>query len=78
RSSDLFACKCGPRDLIEHGKNGFLVAPGDVDQLAENLQLVIAQESLRTSMSREALHKVKEFQPDFVMHKWIKLFESES
>lgn len=73
-----FACKCGPRDLIEHGKNGFLVAPGNVDQLAENLQLVIAQESLRTSMSREALHKVKEFQPDFVMHKWIKLFESES
>lgn len=73
-----FACKCGPRDLIEHGKNGFLVKPGDIDQLAENIRLLINNEALRTAMGKEALYKVKNYQPDYIMNKWIKLFESKA
>ena len=33
-------CKTGPRDLIQDGKNGFLVPVGDVDAMAERIKTV--------------------------------------
>lgn len=37
----------GPRDYINHGKNGLLVKIGDVKQLAEGITLLLTDEKLR-------------------------------
>ena len=37
----------GSQDLIETGENGIVVAPGDVDSMAEALGRLIEDESLR-------------------------------
>ncbi len=42
----------GPREIIEHGKSGFLVPPGDVDALAEKLILLLSDRNLSQTLGR--------------------------
>ncbi|WP_245885680.1 glycosyltransferase [Xylanimonas oleitrophica] len=44
----------GPRDAIEDGKTGFIVPVGDVEQLAERLTRLAADETLRKEFGRQA------------------------
>lgn len=44
----------GPRDAIEEGGSGFIVPVGDVGRLAEKLELLVADERLRTRFGRRA------------------------
>lgn len=45
-------------DLVRHGKNGFVYAAGDVDELAEHLATLIADERLRRSMGAASLARI--------------------
>jgi len=40
----------GPRELVQDGATGFLVAPGDVDALAERIERLAATPALRTAL----------------------------
>lgn len=42
-----FACKCGPKDLVEEGVNGFLLEEGDMDGLAKRLICLMENGELR-------------------------------
>jgi glycosyltransferase involved in cell wall biosynthesis len=42
----------GPREIIENGKSGFLVPPGDVDALAEKLLLLLSDRNLSETLGR--------------------------
>ncbi len=44
----------GHCELIESGKNGFIVAVGDVDDMAEKIKLLLSDEKTCAEMSREA------------------------
>jgi glycosyltransferase involved in cell wall biosynthesis len=44
----------GPRDAIEDGETGFIVPLGDVEQLAEKLAKLAADEALRARLGRRA------------------------
>ncbi|MEX5719284.1 glycosyltransferase [Geodermatophilus maliterrae] len=44
----------GPSEILEHGVTGLLHPPGDVDLLAEHIQLVARDPRLRASMGAEA------------------------
>jgi glycosyltransferase involved in cell wall biosynthesis len=48
----------GPREIIEAGRSGFLVAPGDPVRLAESLDQLIASPELRARVGREAIARV--------------------
>ncbi len=50
---------CGPRTQVEHGVNGLLVPPRDVDALAEALQLLVENEPLRRRLGGEARRSVE-------------------
>lgn len=69
-----FACKCGPKDVIENGKTGFLVEEGDIAGFAEALQRLMGDESLRKEMGKAAQHASARYDEQQVMQQWIALF----
>jgi len=48
----------GLREIIRHGENGFLVAPGDVAGISAAWSELVAQPALRETFSREARKEV--------------------
>ena len=68
------ACKCGPRDIIEDGVNGFLVEVENLDLFAERLETLMRDEALRKAMGAKAREKSERFSEDGVMAKWDELF----
>lgn len=71
-----YACQCGPKDLIEHGENGFLCEVNDERKLAEYICTVIEDNSLRIRMGQANKKKAEEFQLDRILAKWIDLFQT--
>lgn len=51
---------CGLRAQVEHGVNGLLVPPRDVDALAGALQLLVEDEPLRRKLGERARRSVEE------------------
>jgi glycosyltransferase involved in cell wall biosynthesis len=71
-----FDCPYGPSDIIADGEDGFLVANGDVDLLAQKLVLLIEDNALRTNMGNNAKVNVKRFLPETICNQWDTLFKS--
>lgn len=69
-----YACKCGPKDIITDGENGFLIDEGDRKQFAEKLMLLINDANLRERMGMAAKENSTKYAEDKIMHMWIKLF----
>ncbi len=70
-----FDCKCGPREIIEDGKNGFLVEEGDVPALAGALEKLMQDPALRKEMGLNAFRRAERWRPENIMPQWIRLFE---
>lgn len=71
-----FACKCGPRDIITHGKDGLLVEDGDILQLANAMMELMENTDKLKQMGINAENKAKQYGLSFIMEKWIELFQS--
>lgn len=69
-----FECKCGPKDVITDGGDGYLVEEGNVAQLAEKLLKLINDEELRRRMGAEAYKNSERFSEERVMAQWVELF----
>lgn len=69
-----FACKCGPRDIIKDGENGFLVNEGEVKELASSLLKVIQNTPLRKNMGEAAYQNSEKFAEEKIMQQWNHLF----
>ncbi len=69
-----FETPCGPRDIVENGKDGFLVPNGDILQLAEKMRMLIKNEELRKMMGQKAYENSKRFDEDVIISQWINLF----
>ncbi len=54
-----FNCDTGPSDLINDGKNGYLVDVGDIDMFSLRLRNLMESESLRANIALEAI-KIRE------------------
>ena len=68
--------KCGPKDVIENGVNGYIIREGDLDAFAEKLDLLMCNDSLRANMGHNAFVMSKRFSIENVMQRWIDLFEN--
>ncbi|MCQ2137455.1 MAG: glycosyltransferase family 4 protein [Bacteroidales bacterium] len=71
-----FACKCGPRDIIQDGVNGLLVPDGDCNALASAMMKVMRDDTMRRTMGTEALKVREKYNEDVIMAQWISMFES--
>lgn len=48
----------GIEEVIRHGFDGWLIDPGDVDQLASSITTLLGNATLRESMGHQALHTI--------------------
>jgi putative glycosyltransferase protein len=71
-----FTCPCGPRDIINDGKDGLLVENGNIEELAEKICYLIENEETRKEMGRQARADVQRFKIEYIAEQWKKLFES--
>ncbi len=65
-----FDCDYGPSDLIDHGRNGFLVPTGDVDALAASALQLIQDPHMRTEMAANHTDIRHRLAPDLVFSVW--------
>jgi glycosyltransferase involved in cell wall biosynthesis len=71
-----FACPCGPKDIVRDGEDGFLVENGNVDDLAQQLIKLMADDNLRTAFAHRAHQNVQRFNMEHIALRWKSLFES--
>lgn len=71
-----FACRCGPRDMISEGEDGFLVPDGDETELEEKIHELISDEALRKRMGVKAREKAEKYEIGNIGIQWMNLFES--
>jgi glycosyltransferase involved in cell wall biosynthesis len=50
----------GPRDIIENGRNGFLVAPNNPTEFADAIEKVIQEPSLASEIGMAAIQTVRQ------------------
>ena len=68
-----FDIDCGPSEMIENNKNGFLVPDGDMKKFAGCLRMLMNNEELRERMGREARGISDRFSEAAVMNQWEEL-----
>lgn len=71
-----YACKCGPRDLILDGGNGFLVEEDDPKDFARKLSMLMQREELRRRLGAENRLMSRQYAEPAVMNQWHNLFQS--
>lgn len=71
-----FDFKCGPKDVIQQGVNGYCVKDGDIAGMAEAIVKVVKDDELRQALSREARKVAKKYSEESVMQKWQMLFDN--
>lgn len=70
-----FDCDYGPSDIIQDETDGFLVADGNISDLADGLERLMADEDLRKSMGQKAKENVKRFQLTKIADLWNNMFK---
>ena len=68
------ACKCGPRDVVSDGVDGFLVPEGDVDAMTSRLAELMRSPDLRERMGENARKASARYDFESVMARWDILF----
>ncbi|MEA4866960.1 Glycosyltransferase Gtf1 [bioreactor metagenome] len=69
-----FDCKCGPKDIINHGKDGLLAECCNIDALAQSVIVLAKDQVKREQMGRDALVNSKRFSQANIMGIWNDLF----
>lgn len=68
-------CPCGgPKDLIEDGRNGFLVPVNDDERLAGRLAALLEDPQKAEKMGKEAAKLLEAYQPEKVNAEWEAYF----
>ncbi len=71
-----FDCKCGPKEIIDDGINGYLVKEGFTRLFGRRLLSLMADSDLRHQMGQEARQRSARFSQDAIMAQWDRLFKS--
>ncbi|WP_407354429.1 CapA family protein [Luteimonas sp. R10] len=64
----------GPRSMIEHGRNGLLIADGEVEQAAAALVETLSDPARLRAMSAQAYARARDFSAAAVAGRWRDLF----
>ncbi len=65
-----FDFKCGPKDLITEGENGFIIHDWDLDDMAKKIKLLINNVDLRVKFAQNADINLKELDFNYVLNQW--------
>lgn len=64
----------GVREFVTDGVDGLLARPGNVDELARQLERLMADAELRDRLGDAARQKVRQYAPEVVVERWEELF----
>lgn len=70
-----FDCDCGPSEIIQDGKNGFLIPCFNNNLYSEKLLLLVKDNKLRTQFSENCSLHMEGFDLEFVLRQWKNLLE---
>lgn len=63
-------CPTGPSEIINEGKNGFLIPVNDQKALESKLSLLMRSESLRKDLGENGLLSISKYETDNVISQW--------
>lgn len=66
-----FDCKYGPREIIEDGKYGLLVAEGDVDGLTKSIARILDDATFQRNLAVKGMERVKVFDVERIAARWL-------
>lgn len=69
-----FDCPCGPRDIIAHGVNGFLVEPNDTKSLSVYISYLISNKKTRIRLGNNALNSISKYSISKIANIWHNTF----
>lgn len=69
-----YDCPCGPRNIINNGKNGFLIQNNNEKYYINAVKTLIEDKELRISMGETAKSVVKKYDIDEIMQRWNQFF----
>ena len=70
-----FDCPRGPGEIIDDGRDGVLVPPGDVPALSRALLEVVGDEERRRALGAAALETARRYDPAAVGKSWVTLMD---
>lgn len=70
-----FDIETGPAEIIEDGKNGYLVPPYDVGMMSEKIEHLIQDASLRCAFSAGTQEGMKKFEKETIFRQWQTLID---
>ena len=70
-----FDCPRGPGEIIDDGRDGVLVPPGDVPALSRALLDVVGDEERRRALGAAALETARRYDPAAVGKDWVTLMD---
>lgn len=70
-------CEFGPREVIQHGENGYLAPVGDIAALAARVTSLLADEPLRARLGAQAKQRVARFHSAAAMRGYEAALEGE-
>lgn len=65
-----FDCPVGPREIIQHGENGFLVEIGNINNFADRINDLISNKALRIKLGCNARLSSFPYSKDLIFRKW--------
>ncbi|HEY1605883.1 MAG TPA: glycosyltransferase [Allosphingosinicella sp.] len=71
-------CRFGPRELIRHDVNGWLVPPEDAGALAAGLDRLLGDPALRARLGAAGRGSVEALRPDTIVPLYARLFEEQA
>ena len=69
-----FDCPYGPADIIDNGKNGFLVEGRNIQSFVNDVCKLIDNAELRKDMGRQGIVMAQQYQANQIMPQWLRLF----
>ena len=65
----------GAREVIENGKNGYLISNRSFDNMIEKIMYLVDNSSVREKMGKYARKSVEKYTSDSVILQWYKILE---
>lgn len=68
-----FDIPTGPKEMVDNGKDGFLIKFGDVDGFVKKLKLLTNNEKLLKEMGKNSKKSVYKYSKEEIMKKWFQI-----
>ncbi|MDP3681312.1 MAG: glycosyltransferase family 4 protein [Flavobacterium sp.] len=69
-----YDCPCGPRGILSHGEDGFLIENGNESVYVKGVETLIENATLRREMGKKAKISSEKYNIDAIMQTWNQLF----